>query len=1186
MSLQAQPPGRCPECGRSLASDAPHGLCSNCLIAGVLEVGWTDLAPFSGNRHGVPLPRSFGGYELLEELARGGMGVIYRARQPRLNRIVAVKVLAAGQFASAEFFERFRTETETAASLSHPNIVPIYEVGECEGQPFFSMRFVEGGTLAEPRSQVGTRLSEREAATLLAKLSRAVHFAHQHGVLHRDIKPGNVLLDLEGEPHLSDFGLAKLIEKESSLTHTLALLGTPSYMSPEQARGEAKHLTTAVDVYGLGAVFYQMLTGRPPFEGQTTVDTVRQVLEREPRRPSTLRRGIDRDLETICLKCLEKNPAQRYGSAEALADELGRWLRKEPIQARRSTWLERILKWIQRNPKIATLAILLHLVLAAGLAGIILMSVRLSAANRDKDKANVQIAKNLREFEWQRIDELVSTSKRGVALANLSDFLRQDPSNRAAATRLVSMLSRCRFVLPTIAPLRHGAPVNSLSLSSDEQRALTSSVDGECHLWDLADGKKLATLPHRVKVNEVVLVAEDRMALSTCQDGSFWLWDLSQEQVLFEFPKAPNVKIGAVVSRDGRRAALIDSESSMQVWDLPTQQRVGPSLTMPSGVLRAMFGRDADTLAISSADGTIRIWRLRGAVPMVSEFKVSGEPTCLEFSLDGGVLAVSRQGSVTLWNAEEDRMMREFEAYDRQILMMEFSQDGRRLVTTAFDRPLKIWDIALGQMMGQPIEAEGPFSYFQLSPDGAHVATRSHNGVARIWDALTGLPVTESFEHEGSINDMRLTRDGRRVLTASHDGTLQVWQMQEAGFMDSVVKTTDNFPSACFSRDGRWVVGTTEDRALVLDWRTGRRVGQPMAHSAQIYRLSISSDGTKVATAGWDNVGRIWNLQTGEPMTPPLVHERRLYSVSFSPDGRLLATGSEDESARLWEVLSGRPVGAPLLHQGEVMWVRFSPDSRTLLTASTDGTARLWSCEDGKPLLGEPLRHKGTVWTAEFSPDGRRVVTASTDRAAIIWDAASGRRLTGPILHERTVYAARFSPDGRCILTCSEDGTARIWDAETGAPISQPMRHKDQLAQGEFSPDGRFVVTGSSDGVVRLWEAPTGYPVSDPLMHAGSIMCVEFSSDGRHGLSVAAKDALRVWEVVDPPLPVPGWFCAFVEAVAGRRMNAQRNVEPVGREALQEFRNRRSEIPDQDFYTRWANWFLSERVEGAGPSSP
>ncbi|MBL8103853.1 MAG: serine/threonine protein kinase, partial [Anaerolineales bacterium] len=278
------------------------------------------------------------------------------ARQRRLNRWVAVKVVSGGALALPDFVKRFRTEAETAAQLDHPNIVPIYEVGEAGGQPFFSMKLLQGGTLVDRVR--GAALDPAEAARVMVKVARAVHFAHQRGILHRDIKPNNVLLDTAGEPFLTDFGLAKLIERDSTLTHTIAVLGTPSYMSPEQARGEARMLTTAADVYGLGAVLYELLAGQPPFAGGTSLDTVRMVLEKEPKRPSSLNPRVDRDLETICLKCLEKDPKRRYGSAEGLAEDLERWLHHEPIRARRATVLERIEKWVRRRPAVAALAAL------------------------------------------------------------------------------------------------------------------------------------------------------------------------------------------------------------------------------------------------------------------------------------------------------------------------------------------------------------------------------------------------------------------------------------------------------------------------------------------------------------------------------------------------------------------------------------------------------------------------------------------------------------------------------------------------------------------------------------------------------------------------------------------------------------------------------------------------------------
>ena len=352
----------CRKCGAKLFGDAAREICPACLLETGLHLfddGHENGAyqePVPGASHGAPpvkMSGDFGDYELLEEIGRGGQGVVYRARQKSLNRTVALKVIGLGQWATEAHLKRFRLEAEAAARLDHPCIVPIHEVGERDGCCYFSMNFVEGGQLDEV---VGREpMPIRRAVELMAKVSRAVHYAHEHGIVHRDIKPGNILLDQKGEAHLTDFGLARLVETESTLTRTEEVFGTPSYMAPEQAVGETRNLTSATDVYGLGAVLYKLLTGHPPFAGGTTYETVRLVLETNPRRPCLWNPKIDRDLETICLKCLDKDPKRRYPSALALAEDLEHWLKHEPIRAKRGGIFTHTRKWLRRKPAIAAL---------------------------------------------------------------------------------------------------------------------------------------------------------------------------------------------------------------------------------------------------------------------------------------------------------------------------------------------------------------------------------------------------------------------------------------------------------------------------------------------------------------------------------------------------------------------------------------------------------------------------------------------------------------------------------------------------------------------------------------------------------------------------------------------------------------------------------------------------------------
>src|SRR3982750_4602138 len=341
----------CLGCGATVFADAPEGICSICLF----RTGLTLLDNKDDEAFGPTIARikDFGDYELLEEIGRGGQGVVYRARQKSLNRIVALKVIGLAHWATEAHVKRFRMEAEAAAHLDDPHIVQIYEIGERDGACYFSMKFIEGGQLDKIS---GSELMPlRTTAELLAKLARTLYYAHQHGVLHRDVKPGNILLDAKGEPHLTDFGLARLVETESTVTRTMEVLGTPSYMAPEQAVGNNAGVTSATDIYGLGAVLYQLLTGHPPFAGGTTYETVRLVLDTEPRQPQLYNRKLDRDLATICLKCLEKDQERRYSSALELAEDLERWLKNEPIRARRTGLFTRGRKWLRRNPTTAVL---------------------------------------------------------------------------------------------------------------------------------------------------------------------------------------------------------------------------------------------------------------------------------------------------------------------------------------------------------------------------------------------------------------------------------------------------------------------------------------------------------------------------------------------------------------------------------------------------------------------------------------------------------------------------------------------------------------------------------------------------------------------------------------------------------------------------------------------------------------
>jgi eukaryotic-like serine/threonine-protein kinase len=433
---------QCSECGTAIPADSPGGYCSQCLLRQGLEPAGERPAAPSASSASVPgmsfagtKVHYFGDYELLEEIARGGMGLVFKARQISLNRLVALKLISAGALATEDLVKRFKAEAEAAAGLTHPNIVPIYEIGEHQGQHYFSMGLIEGPNLREtlsqirdPKSDIQNRgelrhLEPRQAARLVSTIARAVHYAHQRGVIHRDLKPSNILLDAQGEPHLTDFGLAKLVQKESTLTHTNAVLGTPAYMAPEQARGETKDVTTAADVYGLGAVLYETLTDSPPFGGGTSMETIRQVLDEEPRRPSIFNPRVDRDLETICLKCLEKQPSRRYGSAEAFVDDLERWLRSEPIAARRVGNYERAKKWVRRRPAIAALGALSLISLLALSIGSTVAAWRINRARQLAQAGELQARRTAYASDMKAAQVALQQNNWGMTVDLLGRYL-------------------------------------------------------------------------------------------------------------------------------------------------------------------------------------------------------------------------------------------------------------------------------------------------------------------------------------------------------------------------------------------------------------------------------------------------------------------------------------------------------------------------------------------------------------------------------------------------------------------------------------------------------------------------------------------------------------------------------------------------------------------------------------------
>jgi WD40 repeat protein len=1165
----------CPVCGAAAlkppaASSPPRPGPAADLAATIATVG--PAAP-------VPVPALPGcptvpGYEILSELGRGGMGVVYQARQVQLNRLVALKMILSGGHAGEEERTRFRVEAEAVARLQHPGIVQIYEIGESEGRPFFSLEFVEGGNL--DRKIAGTPLAARQAATLIETLARAVHAAHQKGIVHRDLKPANVLLTADGTPKITDFGLAKYLDSERGQTQSGAILGTPSYMAPEQASGRGKAVGPATDVYALGAILYECLTGRPPFKAETPLDTLMQVMSEEPLPPSRLQPKVPRDLEPICLKCLEKAPARRYGSALALAEDLRCWLAGEPTQARPvGTW-GRLAKWARRRPAVAGLLAAVVGVAAVGL-GLVLWQWQRAEGQRRRAEQQSRLAEKQRGLAEQQsrladrrrrqavaarqtAEQRVAENylERGLAACNtegdaalgvlwLARALEAVPAHEANLDHVIrtNLTAWCRGLHPLRAVLPHAGQVQAVAFSPDGKTILTGSGEedrgsGEARLWSAATGQPLlAPLRHQGPVTAVAFSPDGKTVCTGSWDDTARLWSAVTGQPLTVPLKHLGTVWSVVFSRDGKTVLTRSGDlgkGEVRLWSAATGRELTPPLRHPRGIMAVALSPDGQEVLTGSGAGEMkpgeaRLWSAATGQPLGPPLKHQGPVTAAAFSPDGkAILTGSEDGTAQLWKTPSGQPLGPLLRHQGPVTAVAFGPDGQTVLTASgswedSSGEVRLWSAATGEPLTPPLHHQERVSVVAFSRSGAAVLTGSLDNTARLWDPATGQPLGPPLRHQGPVTAVAFSPDGKTVLTAGGDEA-RLWSAATGTAFRPPLRHRDWVTGVAISRDGKGVLtGSLDGTAQLWSAATGQPLGKPLQHQKPVQAAAFSPDGKVLLTGGNDGAARLWWFtEKGEPVNRPLHHQARVQAVAFSPDGKTVLTGSRDRTAQLWLVATGLRLASPLRHRGWVTAVAFSPDGRKVLTVSWDalsvrGEARLWSAATGQPL-GPPLRHEDLVNAAAFSPDGRTVLTGSDDRTARLWSAATSRPLT-TLLHPGRVTAVAFSPDGKAVLTGGQDKTARLWSAAGGRPLTPPLRHQGPVTAVAFSPDGKAVLTGSADGTTRLWSAATGQPLGPPLRHEGWVAGVAFSPNGRAVL-IASNDRAGTARMWDVPLPLAG----------------------------------------------------------------
>ncbi|MBI2946023.1 MAG: protein kinase [Verrucomicrobia bacterium] len=1210
----------CPACGESLPKDAPRGLCPKCLISanvGSFADDQTALAAETANavsqpqittpKPQIPRLRHFGDYELLEEIACGGMGVVFKARQIRLKRLVAVKMIRSGLLASQADIRRFHTEAEAAASLQHPNIVAIHEVGEHDGQHYFSMDYLEAKSLAQLIRKQPWPVAR--AAACVKTVAEAIHYAHQQGILHLDLKPSNVLVDVAGTPHVTDFGLAKRLGADPEMTAAGAILGTPSYMSPEQAAGRRVAVTAASDVYSLGALLYELLTGRPPFHGETTLDTVKLVLEKEPVPPRVLIPKVPRDLETICLKCLEKDGHRRYASAQALADDLDRWLERKPILARPTSSWERTQKWVRRRPAIFfAMAAAIVVSLTGGLTGITWQWRKTVAAREEQTEARERADRALTLMEIQRAEDFFTAGDNSRALAYLARVLRQNPSNEVAAARVLSALSQPSAEIRSPEPFRHEA-TGVARFSPDGQQLVTASWDMTARVWDAKTGHPLTEpLKHDGGLNGAQFSPDGKWVVTASANHSAQIWDAKTGQPLTEPLEHDRGVNSAEFSPNGQQVVTASWDMTARIWDANSGRPMMKPLKHDSALRSARFSGDGGRVVTLTTDSTARIWDAVTGLPLTEPIK-HGLVRSAQFSPDGRwIVTASSDATARVWDANSGQPLFQPLKHSNEVLYAEFDPDGQRVVTASGDATARIWDVKTSRPLTEPLQHGSSVTSAQFSPDGRWVMTVSGDHTVRIWDANTGELLADPLKHEAAVLSAQFSPDGRQVLTASGiaarlwdlrigepktapfqkpiaarpaqftagDKTARLWDVKTNAPLVETMRHTADVRSAQLSPDGQKVATASVDgTARVWDAKSGRPLTPPLPHKAIVRCAQFSPDGQRVATASDDFAIRIWDANTGEPLIEPFKHADLVMFIQFSPDGQRLVTASSDKTARVWDAHTGRPLTEPLRHGAWVRCAQFSPDGKRVVTASEDKTALIWDANTGQQLTA-PLQHEAAVFSAEFSPDGKRVVTATWGTTAHIWDAKTGRQLTEPIKHEAWVFSAQFSPDGQRIATASWDKTARVWDAKTGRPLTEPLKHDHVVRSAEFSLDGKRIVTASWDKTARVWDANTGQPLTEPLRHEGEVNSAHFSPDGQRVVTASEDMAARVWEVPTVPVPVPDWLPKLTEAIAGKRFNDQGVSEAVPAAEFLALKQQLAENSVAGVWTRWAKWFFAD----------
>jgi WD40 repeat protein len=1000
-----------------------------------------------------------GHFHLVEPLGVGGFGTVWRAVDTELDRHVAVKIPRRGRVEPREV-EQFLREARTAAQLQHANIVRVHEVGHDGDSVYIVSELVDGVTLSEWQPS-GRGVAPRVAARMCSRIAEALDYAHQRGVVHRDLKPQNIMVDAGDEPHLMDFGLARRDGGETTVTMDGNVLGTPAYMSPEQARGQGHAVDGRTDIYSLGVILYQLITGELPFRGTPRM-LLHQVLNDEPRRPRSLSDHVPRDLETICLRAMSKEPSGRYATAREMADDLQRFLQGLPIHARAIGRAERAWRWCRRNPVVAGLS---TGVFAAVAALVVVLAV---TTMRERARA-LDLQDNLALQYLRRGQSLCEQGDLARGLHWLARSLKEARAQNTSLKDVVraNLAGWSEQWVPPRAFLELDATLQSIALSPDGKRAVTGSDGGIVQFWSAETGEPLPVVKkHSSSVWRIVFSPDGGRVASCSTDHTACLWDAQTGAPLGETLHHEDEVWDAAFSPDGTLVATASYDHTVRLWNTTTGEPVGAPMRHDGPVDRVAFCLHGTRLVTAgSSPDAIRLWSVPTGESI--DAAIHAEVDDVVVSPDGMTVAIVSDRTVRLWSAESTLQTGDPIRHEQPVTCVAFSSDNKYVLTGSTDDTARLWDARTGQPTGIALAHDGDVLAAQFSEDGKWILTGAWDGMARLWAADTGKLLGRPLHHSFSLRVPLVALAGRTVMTATSGSLAALWSVEpEAKGYLVPPDATGGFTAAFSPDDSRLLISDGSLRSATW-WSpdSGQLEPSAMWDGEWLWAVALSADGKRALVGGRGaKTAQLWSLERGERLLFDLPHPDQVRAVAFSRDAKLVATACYDTNARLWSAENGQPVGKPMQHSAMVEDVGFSPDDKLIVTACGDWAARIWSVQTRRQI-GPPLRHREQVLAATFSPDGKLVATGSRDNTARLWNVATGHPVGSALEHPSWIDDVCFSPDGKQLATVSFDGSVRLWSVETGELLGPPLKFGGWPHEVVFSHDGKSIaVTGAAEG--------------------------------------------------------------------------------------------------------------------------